>query len=137
MQKKELAGPGLRVLCVHPDDKVSGFLIRLLNEAGHRADRAENGEEGWTKLAQNLNYFEVVVTAHRMPKLDGLGLVERLRNAHYPGRLVVLGETLSSKATGACRRLAVDVVLSKRARADKLLRALTVFHTARWAAPSG
>jgi len=137
MRKRVQFPPGLRILCVDCSKRFGDRLGRRFHRAGHRVAWAGNGEAAWTKLAKNLNFFDVVVTEHQLPRLDGLGLVERLRNAHYPGRIVVLGASLGPAETKAYRYFAVDAILRKGAGESGLPRIVGAFYAARWAALSG
>ena len=137
MRKRDQFPPGWRILCVDRSKQVGERLSRRFHRAGHHVAWAGNGEAAWTKLAKNLNFFDVVVTEHQLPRLNGLGLVERLRNAHYPGRIVVLCAALGPVETSAYRYLAVDAILRKGAGESGLSRIVEAFYAARWAALSG
>jgi DNA-binding response OmpR family regulator len=68
---------GKRVLLC--DDEV--FILRAaeikLKHAGFDVDTAADGEEGWQKVLQQRP--DIVVTDCQMPRLDGLGLIRRMR----------------------------------------------------------
>jgi CheY-like chemotaxis protein len=96
------------------DDNRDGLLVRrcLLEEAGYHVTEATNGEDG-LKLFE-LSSFDVVVTDYRMPKMDGIQLIERIRKAKPDTRIVLLSGFvdplgLTEANTGA------DVVLVKGA----------------------
>ena len=66
------------------DRKVAG---RLVSDAGWRAEFAEDGLEAIEKITENAP--DAVLTDLQMPGMDGLELVEQIRN-QYPGLPVVL-----------------------------------------------
>lgn len=131
MRKRVQFPPGLRILCVDCSKQVGERLSRRFHRAGHHAEWVGNGEAAWTQLAKNLNLFDVVVTEHQLPRLNGLGLVERLRNAHYSGRIVVLCASLGPVETSAYRYFGVDEILRKGAGESELSRIVGAFYAAR------
>jgi CheY-like chemotaxis protein len=97
------------------DESRDGLLIRraLLEELGCRVDVASNCEEG-LKLYGTSN-FDVVVTDHRLPGLDGIDLIARIRLVNPNARVIlVCGLTeplgLTEENTGA------DAVIAKNAK---------------------
>jgi CheY-like chemotaxis protein len=72
------------------DDNQDGLLVRrsLLEESGYRVQIAGNGEEG-LKLFENSN-FDVVVTDFRMPRMDGMELIRRIRHVNPNARVILL-----------------------------------------------
>jgi CheY-like chemotaxis protein len=111
-----------RVLLV--DDKRDGLLVRraLLEEAGYTVEVARNGEEGF-ELFQASN-FDVVVTNYRMPLLNGVELIARIRQTNPNARTVLISGLveplgLNEENTGA------DSVIAKSANeAGHLMRAV-------------
>jgi len=101
-----------RILLV--DDNVNGSNARktVLQEFGHKVGVATSGLEALELFAQQK--FDVVVTDFRMPKMDGVELIGRLRK-QSPDVLVILVSGfvdalgLSEATTGA------DAVIQKSA----------------------
>ena len=96
------------------DDCRDGLLVRraLLEELGYTVEVAENGEKGLA-LFQASN-FDVVVTDYRMPKMNGVEMIARIRQKDPHARIVLLSGFveplgLTAENTGA------DSVISKSA----------------------
>jgi len=96
------------------DDNPDGLLVRraLLEELGYTVEVAENGEKGFA-LFQTSN-FDVVVTDYRMPKMNGVEMIARIRQSDPHARVVLLSGFaeplgLTAENTGA------DSVISKSA----------------------
>ena len=72
------------------DDNHDGLVVRkaLLEEVGYRVQLANNGEEG-LKLYLSSNY-DVVVTDYRMPRMDGVELIGRIRQINPNARIILL-----------------------------------------------
>jgi CheY-like chemotaxis protein len=106
------------------DDNRDGLLVRrsLLEEVGYGVEIAINGEEG-LKLYE-AHRFDVVVTDYRMPRMNGVELIQRLRAINPNVRVVLLSGFvdplgLTEDSTGA------DVVLAKSSHeAQQLVRAV-------------
>jgi len=97
------------------DDNRDGLLVRraLLEEFGHVVEIAENGDRALHLLG--VGNFDIVVTDHCMPDMDGAELIHRIRAAKPAVRVIMLsgfveGMGLTEENTGA------DIVLMKSAR---------------------
>jgi CheY-like chemotaxis protein len=97
------------------DESRDGLLVRraLLEELGCRVEAASDCEAG-LKLYQSAN-FDVVVTGHRVPGLNGIDLIARIRRVNPNARVILvcgliepLG--LTEENTGA------DAVIGKNAK---------------------
>ena len=68
----------MRILVVEDDRKIASFVIKGLKQSGFAVDHAANGEDGLV-LAVSTPYDAAVVDI-MLPKLDGLNVVQELRN---------------------------------------------------------
>src|SRR5438874_4780985 len=68
----------MRILVVEDDRKIASFVIKGLKQSGFAVDHAANGEDGLA-LAVSTPYDAAVVDI-MLPKLDGLNVVQELRN---------------------------------------------------------
>ena len=105
-------GTNARILLV--DDNTHGLMARktVLEELGHRITTASSGADALE--AFGAHKFDLVVTDYKMPRMDGLELITRLRK-QAPALPIVLisgfvdSMGLSEDNTGA------DVVIQKSA----------------------
>jgi two-component system, OmpR family, response regulator len=67
----------MRILLVEDDREAAAYLVKALNEAGHVADHAADGEHGYG-LAQE-NVHDVLILDRLLPLMDGLTLIGKLR----------------------------------------------------------
>jgi len=67
------------ILLVDDSRTVRAGISKILNSAFNIIE-AENGEDGWKKLQVNAS-IKLVITDIMMPKLDGYGLICRIRGA--------------------------------------------------------
>ncbi|HUP20068.1 MAG TPA: sigma-54 dependent transcriptional regulator [Gemmatimonadota bacterium] len=77
----------MRILVVDDEPAVRFSLREILEHAGHAVREAEDGDSALAALEAAA--AELVITDLRMPGIDGLGLLERVR-ARWPDTLVVL-----------------------------------------------
>lgn len=103
----------LKILCAEDNPMIGEAMQRLFETAGHRAEHVPDGLEAWDRLSRDLGYFDVVITDHEMPGLNGLELVELLRQVGYPGRIVVHSGAVSLRLAQSYRALRVDAIFAK------------------------
>ncbi|MCQ2401316.1 MAG: response regulator [Lachnospiraceae bacterium] len=80
-----------KVLLVDDDLNICKGLQRLIdwNECGFEvAGIAKNGQEAYTMCTQDS--YDLVVTDIKMPVMDGLSLIKKLRNDGYPAQLIIV-----------------------------------------------
>ena len=78
----------MRVLFVEDDRKIASFILKGLKEAGFAMDHAEDGVDG-LHLAIHEPYDAAIVDI-MLPKLDGLTLIERLRQRKINLPVIIL-----------------------------------------------
>jgi two-component system OmpR family response regulator len=83
----------MRVLVVEDDSKIASFVVNGLKQNGFAVDQAPNGEEG-LELALAAHHDAVVLDL-MLPKLDGLSLLSRLREARILTPVLILSAKAS------------------------------------------
>jgi CheY-like chemotaxis protein len=104
------APPHSNILLV--DDNQDGLLVRraLLEELGYGVQIARTGEEG-LKLFED-THFDVVVTDYRMPGMNGVELIGRIRTLNANARVILLSGFVDPLALTESNT-AADIVLAK------------------------
>ena len=118
----------LAILCADDHTLVGDALMKVFGTAGYHVERASDGEEAWSKLARDLTRFDVLITDHEMPRLTGLQLVGRLRDAKYPGRVIVYSAGLTPGDEELYRGMGVEAIVVKSPEPAKLLAIVKAFH---------
>ena len=127
----------LRVLCADDNVLVLEMLSKTLESAGHHVEVVTDGRAALTRLAQDPDYFQLIVTDTRMPRLDGFGLVQEARAAGFDGRIIVFANSLSDEERQRYADLRVDRVIDKPGRTGELVVAIgEMGASARHARPS-
>ena len=107
------------------DDNSHGLIARkaVLEEIGYKVSTAKSGEEALQLYAERK--FDVVVTDFKMPKMNGIELIQEIRKSDSQARIILLSGFvellgLNEKSTGA------DVVISKSSgEVGNLVRAVS------------
>jgi DNA-binding NtrC family response regulator len=98
-----------RILVVDDDDGVRAFLADALALAGHEVDQATDGVHALERIAARA--YPLVVSDLKMPRLDGLALVERIKRDHPETEVIVVTAHGSvDSAVEAMKRGAFDFV---------------------------
>jgi two-component system, OmpR family, response regulator len=69
----------MRILVIEDDREAASWLLKGLGESGHVADHAGDGETGLGMALEGVH--DVMIVDRMLPKLDGLNLVRRVRDA--------------------------------------------------------
>jgi len=70
----------VKVLLVEDNERVSRFVVKGLQEAGHTADHACNGRDGLFMAASE--HYDVIVMDRMLPgNIDGLSIIQALRQS--------------------------------------------------------
>ena len=78
----------MRVLVIEDDLEMAGYIRKGLSESGHVVDVAATGPEG---LARALGgAYDTIIVDRMLPGLDGLTLIQRLRNEGVRTPVLVL-----------------------------------------------
>ena len=78
----------MRVLIVEDDLTIAGFLMKGFKEAGFAVDHAAEGETG-LHLATSEPY-DVAIVDLMLPRLDGLSLIQRMRERKIRTPVIIL-----------------------------------------------
>jgi two-component system chemotaxis response regulator CheY len=125
-EQTSASGPKLSLRILYADDMAElRDVVRLVVERdGHVIKCVEDGEKALGVLSANPAAFDLLITDHHMPLLDGLGLVEALRALRFPGRIMVFSSALNREVHDRYRQFGVDRVLYKPVPPADLRRAI-------------
>lgn len=110
-----------RVLVVDDSLTVREMQRKLLTARGYRVDVALDGLDGWNQL--RAHDYDLVISDIDMPRLDGIGLVERIRRDPRLHRLPVMIVSYKDRPEDRARGLeaGADYYLAKGAFHDATL----------------
>jgi two-component system, OmpR family, response regulator len=120
----------MRILLIEDDAKVASLVSHGLKDAGFAVDRAVDGEEGLRMALTNA--YDVAIVDIMLPKLDGLTLVEELRQQNINTPILILSakrsvdDRVRGLQTGSDDYLTKPFALSELlARVQALIRRTT------------
>jgi len=115
----------LRVLCADDNVLVLDMLSKTLESAGHHVEVATDGRAAVSRVEEDPDFFELIVTDTRMPRLDGFGVVQQARSAGFTGKIIVFANALSADDRRRYAELRVDRVIDKPGKAGELVEAIS------------
>jgi two-component system, cell cycle sensor histidine kinase and response regulator CckA len=109
-----------QLLFVDDDQLVRHAWGTLLERQGWLVTRARDGEEGWHLYQQSQHGWAVVLTDLSMPKLDGIGLAQRIRATESPPPIVLMSGNVSVEDAAHLVETDFAAVLHKPVDAEQL-----------------
>jgi two-component system OmpR family response regulator len=101
----------MRLLIVEDDDRAARYLVRGLSESGHVVDHAGDGETGLALASEGI--YDALIVDRRLPQMDGLTLVRRLRERDTITLVLMLSATATSTDRVEGMRAGCDDYLAK------------------------
>jgi two-component system, OmpR family, response regulator len=101
----------MRLLLVEDDDRTAAYLVRGLAESGHVVDRAADGETGLALALEGI--YTALIVDRRLPVLDGIALVRRLRTAGHEIPVLMLSAIAGMRDRVDGMRAGCDDYLAK------------------------
>ena len=79
----------MKILLVEDNERVTRFVLKGLQEAGHTADHADNGRDGMFLAASER--YDVIIMDRMLPgNVDGLAIIEALRTSGNRTPILIL-----------------------------------------------
>ena len=78
----------MRILIIEDDSEAAAYIVKAFREAGHTADHAADGLEGYAMARDGA--YDVLVVDRMLPKLDGLSLIGGLREQKVETPILIL-----------------------------------------------
>jgi DNA-binding response OmpR family regulator len=103
----------LNILLAEDERSVAFSICFALKPDGHRIEMVADGEQALAEMRLKPRGFDLLITDHSIPRMNGLELVMRMREAGFRGRILVLSAHLSPENRAAYEALGVDGMLPK------------------------
>jgi len=113
----------LRILFADDVPELRDVARISLGREGHLIECVADGELALERVIEDRN-FDLVITDHHMPRLNGLELVTRLREVCFAGRIMVFSSELSDMLARQYAALKVDRIIFKPVFPSLLRRTL-------------
>jgi len=113
IEKNDVSTKTRRVLYVDDMRELREVAHLALSAAGHTIDCVADGADAFERIAANPGAYDIVITDHHMAGLNGTGLVIKLREIGYPGRIAIVSSELNREVADEYRQLGVSRILYK------------------------
>jgi DNA-binding NtrC family response regulator len=100
-----------RLLVVDDETPIRDSLARHFRLGGIEAETAKDGEDALEKLSRIP--YRVVVSDILMPRMDGIGLLRRIRQEYPMTRVVMITGYVTLENALACMKLGADTCVFK------------------------
>ena len=84
-----------------------------LSREGHLIECVVDGQEALDRITANPDAYDLLISDHHMPNMDGLELVTRVRTLPFHGKILIFSSELSPTVADAYNELKVDRMLFK------------------------
>ncbi len=113
-QSQPVTQKPLRILYAEDMRELRQVAQMSLTRQGYLIDCCVDGAAALERLGAAPDAFDVLITDHHMPNMNGLELVRALRRTHpFAGKIVVFCSELSPQVSAAYASLGVDAFLKK------------------------
>lgn len=107
-----LGRPPLRILYADDLRELRDVARISFSRDGHGIECYEDGSLALERYKAD-PHFDLIITDHHMPHMNGLEFVTQLRELEYPGKIIVFSSELSEAVARQYREKAVDRILYK------------------------
>jgi CheY-like chemotaxis protein len=102
-----------RILYADDMKELRDVVTASLAREGYEIECVPGGREALRRLLERPGAVDLLITDHHMPGMDGIELVQLVREHKVPCRVMVFCSALSRDVHDAYQRLAVDRMLYK------------------------
>jgi DNA-binding response OmpR family regulator len=111
-----------RILVADDDPYIRTIIYSTLIQIGYQVDTAKDGAEAWKAL--NEASYSLLITDYKMPRVDGLELITKLRFQDKSLPVILVSGTMPVEALTRQPGLRIGAMLEKPFTADELLDAV-------------
>jgi two-component system chemotaxis response regulator CheY len=119
-------GPGRLVRVLYAEDlRELREVMRVIVEAeGYQIETVSDGDEALQRLRDDPAAYDLLITDHHMPRMNGLELVHQVVKIPFPGKIMVFSSELDPAVHREYHGLGVAVILPKPIRPALLRKSL-------------
>ena len=103
----------LRILHVDDMRQLCDIVRQSLGRDGHHVESFADGASALARIKEDPTGFDVFISDHHMPKMNGLEVVRALRKIDFRGRIFIFSSEIDEEVNDIYLQLKVDHVLPK------------------------
>lgn len=111
-----------RILVADDDEGIRSLLSAVLGDAGFNVNAASDGQQAWEALLHE--HYDLLVTDNEMPRLVGIELIERIRDAGMTLPIIIASGSFPMEKVRDHPELQIAAALPKPFRIFELLDAV-------------
>lgn len=113
------AANGRRILVVDDNEEIRRSMARVLADDGFEIHTAADGEQAWSNLLQE--HYDLLITDYDIPRLSGLELIQRIREAGMRLPVIIVSGFLSSEMVPRHLQSEIAALIPKPFCSEELL----------------
>jgi two-component system, chemotaxis family, chemotaxis protein CheY len=113
-----------RILYADDMRELRDLAVITLGRDGHSVECVKDGQAALARISANPAAFDLLITDHHMPNMNGLELINQVRASAYRGKIIIFCSELSPDVNQAYVDLGVDEILYKPILPSELRRVL-------------
>ena len=102
-----------RILYADDMRELRELAVITLGRDGHTVECVKDGDAALSRITAEPDSFDLLITDHHMPNMNGLELIKQVRTLPYKGKIIVFCSELSKDVNEAYFALKVDEILYK------------------------
>lgn len=103
----------LRIVHVDDMDQLREIVRISLGRDGHEVEGFPDGVVALERIKVDPASYDLFISDHHMPKMNGLQIVRELRKMNYPGKIFIFSSEIDHDVNDLYLELKVDLVLPK------------------------
>lgn len=103
----------IRILYAEDVRELRDLARLVLTREGHTVECAKDGIEALDQLVLHPDAYDLLITDHHMPRMNGLDLVANVRRFTFKGKIMVFSSELNPVIASEYQKLGVDRILFK------------------------
>ncbi|MFI5335884.1 MAG: response regulator, partial [Opitutales bacterium] len=103
----------LRILHVDDLRELCEIVRTSLARDGHTVESFPDGVSALARIKENPTGFDLFISDHHMPKMNGLEVVRELRRIGFTGKIFIFSSEIDEEVNDIYLQLKVDQVLPK------------------------
>jgi CheY-like chemotaxis protein len=117
----------LRVMHVDDMRQLCEIVQQSLGRDGHQVESFADGSAALARIKEDPAAFDLFISDHHMPKMNGLEVVRELRRINFRGKIFIYSSEIDEDVNAIYLTLKVDMVLPKPIVLPELKQLLAEF----------
>jgi CheY-like chemotaxis protein len=102
-----------RILYAEDMRELRDLAMITLGRDGHAVECVKDGQAALGRLTATPDAFDLLITDHHMPNMNGLELIQQVRRIPFKGKIIIFCSELSQDVNQAYCDLMVNEILYK------------------------